>query len=525
MSITFAFVATHNHFVLDRGGKVFNRSAPVIKLPEGASLEDHLGLLALLNSSVACFWMKQVFFPKGGDQVGQEGARIRKTWWDERYEFDGTKLQQFPLPSAEHPVDRGRRLDDLAAQLAALQPSAVRADAMPTRSALEEARGESERLFAEMVSAQEELDWHCLHLYGLTEAPLTVPAGQEAPPLALGQRAFEIVLARQVAAGEVETAWFERHRSTPVTELPAHWPDWYQELVERRIELITSDRNVGLVERPEHKRRWARTPWDDLEQAALREWLLDKLEDRSLWFNDTNAETRSLAQLADRAAAHPDWGADWMDVARLWAGSQEVDPLTVVTKLVADEHVPAQRSARYKPSGLAKRAEWERVWDLQRAEDRDEDVGKIPVPPKYAQTDFLKPSYWRQRGKLDVPKERFTSVAGAEKDAGSGDGTMVLAWAGFDHAQLAQALATLLFQRQSTDGWTGEQLVPLLAALAEVVPWVEQWHPEVDPSIGQSLGAFYRGQVDQSLNAIGATRDTLAAWRPPAPTRGRRARA
>src|SRR5690606_5950956 len=32
LSITFAFVATHNHFVLDRGGKVFNRSAPVIKL-------------------------------------------------------------------------------------------------------------------------------------------------------------------------------------------------------------------------------------------------------------------------------------------------------------------------------------------------------------------------------------------------------------------------------------------------------------------------------------------------------------
>ncbi len=27
LSIAFAFVATHNHFVLDRGGKVFNRSA------------------------------------------------------------------------------------------------------------------------------------------------------------------------------------------------------------------------------------------------------------------------------------------------------------------------------------------------------------------------------------------------------------------------------------------------------------------------------------------------------------------
>ena len=64
-SITFAFVATHNHFVLDRGGKVFNRTAPVIKLPEGATEEAHLALLGLLNSSTACFWMKQVFHNKG----------------------------------------------------------------------------------------------------------------------------------------------------------------------------------------------------------------------------------------------------------------------------------------------------------------------------------------------------------------------------------------------------------------------------------------------------------------------------
>lgn len=65
LAITFAFVATHNHFVLDRGGKVFNRSAPVIKLPPGASEDDHLGLLGLLNSSAACFWLKQIFHNKG----------------------------------------------------------------------------------------------------------------------------------------------------------------------------------------------------------------------------------------------------------------------------------------------------------------------------------------------------------------------------------------------------------------------------------------------------------------------------
>ncbi len=66
-SIGFAFVATHNHFVLDRGGKIFHGSAPVIKLPKSATEEQHIGLLALLNSSVGCFWMKQTFHNKGGE--------------------------------------------------------------------------------------------------------------------------------------------------------------------------------------------------------------------------------------------------------------------------------------------------------------------------------------------------------------------------------------------------------------------------------------------------------------------------
>ena len=60
LTITFAFVATHNHFVLDRGGKVFKQTAPVIKLPPDATEDEHLALLGLLNSSTACFWMKQV---------------------------------------------------------------------------------------------------------------------------------------------------------------------------------------------------------------------------------------------------------------------------------------------------------------------------------------------------------------------------------------------------------------------------------------------------------------------------------
>ena len=134
-------------------------------------------------------------------------------------------------------------------------------------------------------------------LYGLVDEDLTY-AGEDLPGLALGERAFEIALARKVAAGEEETAWFARHGSTPITELPAHWPAEYRELVERRLELIESDPNIRLLERPEYKRRWASESWEKRQTAALRDWLLDRLEDRRFWFDRAGS-----AGAAQRGAA------------------------------------------------------------------------------------------------------------------------------------------------------------------------------------------------------------------------------
>ncbi|WP_226347281.1 BREX-2 system adenine-specific DNA-methyltransferase PglX [Agilicoccus flavus] len=123
LSIAFAFVATHNHFVLDRGGKVFNRSAPVIKLPEGASEDEHLALLGVLNSSTACFWLKQNSHNKGST-VDSKGARQTLAPWEDFYEFTGTTLKDFPLPS-ELPLERARRLDEMARTLPTYLSSAV----------------------------------------------------------------------------------------------------------------------------------------------------------------------------------------------------------------------------------------------------------------------------------------------------------------------------------------------------------------------------------------------------------------
>jgi len=89
--ITFAFVATHNHFVLDRGGKVFKQSAPIIQLPETATEDDHYALLAYLNSSTACFWMKQVCHNKTNASQKHSTDPARAA-----YEFAGTALEKLP---------------------------------------------------------------------------------------------------------------------------------------------------------------------------------------------------------------------------------------------------------------------------------------------------------------------------------------------------------------------------------------------------------------------------------------------
>jgi hypothetical protein len=242
LSIVFAFVATLNHFVLDRGGKVFKQTAPVIKLPAGATEDDHFALLGLLNSSTACFWGRQTCFPKGGFADGK---------WEERLEWDGTKVQTFPLP-ADRPLTLTRQLDTLAQRLSSLSPAAWVGTTVPTAALLAERAQQFAATLAQMIALQEELDWHCYKLYGLTSDDLQI---SNPSILALGQRAFEIVLARRIAAGEEESSWFTRHGSTPITEIPKEWPAEYRKVVQKRIDLIESDKNIALIERPEYKRR------------------------------------------------------------------------------------------------------------------------------------------------------------------------------------------------------------------------------------------------------------------------------
>lgn len=518
-ALSFSNVATHNHFSQVTGGRIFNAHAPILVLDRMGSEENaYLGLAGLLNSSLACLWMKQVFYPKGGDHMGTEGARVSAHPWEDRYEFSGTGLVDFPL-AQESPVDLAREIHAFSEALSACQPSELLKSTdsgVPGRETLNASRAHAESIRRRMIGLQEELDWRCYRLYGLLDERLEAA---DPPEVAFGERAFEIVLARRLQSNGTETTWFERHGAAPVTEIPEHWPESYRNIVQQRIDLIDNENPISLIERPEFKRRWSTTPWETLEQAALRDWLLARLELPHYWNTSSEqpAQLTSTSRLADAARLD----ADFMQMAELYSGHADFDPGQLVAQLVASEAAPFLPVLRYTEAGLRKRSQWEDTWSLQRREDAGEEVGKIPVPPKYKSTDFLKTEVWRLRGGLDVPKERWISYPGCERGA---DGSLVIAWAGWDHLQQATALAGFYLDMKDNEGWAPERLQPLLAGLLELVPWLEQWHNEVDLVYGERMGHYYKGFVTEEARGQGFTLDDLKAWKPTvtATPRGRR---
>ncbi|MEI8367931.1 MAG: BREX-2 system adenine-specific DNA-methyltransferase PglX [Planctomycetia bacterium] len=549
LSIPFAFVATHNHFVLDRGGKVFNRSAPVIKLPADATEDDHLALLGILNSSTACFWMKQVFQPKAtatGDISTDKGKPESN-----RYEFTGTGLEAFPLPQTSAASDVvksvARTIDRLSTAKAATLPAAVIArwaEGVGSES-LREALAKGSKQYTihhrQMVALQEELDWATYKAYGLDSVGASQAIIEDVESQSLGV--------------DPDDRPFMAAEATDALPLPKRWASIY----EGRRERINESPNLRIIETLVYKRPWwgrqgvygrLARDYEGWQAEALEAFLLERLErlfDHDGRMNDSGVATAEfrigLVSIGDLAtAARRD--RLFMEAAEVLTGDVAFDAGVLIAKLVEEESCPLLPQLRYKPTGARKHAEWQGVWELQRKEDaidarsalptehpqhlspeqaaekKRTDIGDIPVPPKYTSADFAKPGYWRLRGKLDVPKERFVALPGI---AGP-DGTPLYAWAGLNHLELAKAIGDFYGLVQTEYGGSDDpRLVPLLANLSELLPWVQQWHPETLPDYGGPPADFYNQFIRDEAAARGLTWADIRAWTPPAATRGKRA--
>lgn len=421
LGIAFAAIATHNHFVLERGGKVFKQSAPVVKLPSSATEADHLALLALLNCSVSCFWIKQVFYPKGSKthDVDKEGTRPENN----RYDISATGMRGFPVPKNwqdEVLVSYAQRMEELAKQRSASSPaqileSADLSTANTLRSALDEAERRDAEALGRLTFLQEEIDWRCYELYGLYSPGPATPTEH---------------------AIDGESRPFAWSNSEPPDSLPVTLGALYS----RRREAIESSNDLQLLESPVNKRLWRgmqgvfgrydRT-YADRTRTAARAWLAERVEHAA-------SSRTSMFTIEQIVAALQD-DPKTLAVCEVLTGRRDFSLSQIVLEALSDEAVPSHRFHVYKSSGLVKREVWERTWADQQREDLGEKV-TIEVPPDYASGDLLRPEYWRLRGKLGVPTERF--IAFTEVPGRSGVETLY-GWAGWTAQQRVKAILAI----------------------------------------------------------------------------------
>lgn len=516
-------VSTHNLFFRKPAGAVNDQTAPAVAL-RSPDERDLVALLGYLNSSTLGLWGRLNFFQKGGDQVGA-GARLSKTPWQDRLQMSSNLLQQLPVPKLE--ALRTKLLDlviaaeDTVAKMAEQAPEKVVAATLsntPSLAALREARtkslAERARLRRILISLQEEIDWRVYGLFGLptVEAPSVDTVRVPVEP---NHRPFEVRLAREAATDISASEWFRVHKRDAPKDVGGPLAELYRQRL-RLLDDAEHGKQLRLLETPETKRRWS--PPDDFKgfSDAVRTWLLERFE--GSFREQSQPELRTARQLALELGRDPAVAA----AHELLTEESGIDLVKLISDLVDNEGVPFLAGYRYAETGIEKRASWEETWRLQRIEDEDpkkldaelkrQSLKGIPVPDKYGPKDFLR-HYWSLRGKLDVPKERFITVPGGNTDE---DTTPLVGWAGWNHLQVAQALSGLYQRRKTEDGWTKDRLVPLLAGIDERVPWLLQWHNDVDPAYGTKLGEFFRDFVAGEAHTLGVAVGDLRKWTPPA---------
>lgn len=503
-SIAFACVATHNHFVLDRGGKVFKQSAPVIKLPSSATEEEHLALLGLLNSSVACFWMKQVCHNKGG---GTDTGKMQSDPAKVAHDFAPSVLEKMPIPDLGRSrgliLEVARRLDQLASQRAT-----VLAQALPEigalfplpvsdlRTRIAEAQLHEETLLNLQIAFQEELDWLVYRVFGLVgdESVANPVPWEDTSGIPIGARPFEILQARRGREKGVDSQSLARG-------LPLGTDLRVARVWATRISAIESSAVLQLIEHESYKRRWLLTPkhlagrvetFEDRVEVRLRVLMADLVE--------ATARKRVVPFEIGRIAVDLQEEPVFNMLAELLTGRPDYSPEHLLRDIVADEAVPNHPTHRYSTTGLVKHAAWERTWEDQRREDLGEDVAPT-VPPTYSQPDFVSRRVFELRGKLDVPKERFIAFT---EIPGRAPAETLYGWAGWTAIQRLKAIL-------SVDEELEDARVPFAARVGLLE---SAWHllPDVAREDAASA-ARLKAELQAVVGPEGLSRELIEDWR------------
>jgi Tetratricopeptide repeat len=62
---------------------------------------------------------------------------------------------------------------------------------------------------------------------------------------------------------------------------------------------------------------------------------------------------------------------------------------------------------------------------------------------------------------------------------------------------------------------TGRAAAPLLAGLDKLLPWIHQWHPEIDKEFGETAGQSFQTMLEHDAHELGVTLEDVRQWAPP----------
>jgi len=427
--LIFPDLATHCHFVRVSCLAAFNQHTPVLSL--NASEANLHSLSALMNSSAALFWLKQMCFNKG---AGEDEHR-------DRFEYAGGKVQQLPVPESVAETLRGKK-NELAERLTAISqacwergrqmpllamkklfekpgeayhdwnaslPGYIAPDArmgLPfqtiddLRTSFSKACNTREKLRGEMIALQEEMDWLVYAAYGLlaTDDPAVLTS------LKALQRLFSISasydnMSSLISSGVTSASDVMEREQRPfvlwaqadgdfekaVGLISAEWPDERRTLWRVRLEAIRDNEHIRRIEQPVYKRRWdeqwkvgnswqcGSVAYDTEFVDAFKWWFSEKAEwwlEKKAGGGPVSLEQWSAAIWED-ARVQAAWGVVREALERL---ERRADYSRYFATLVKGQSVP---------DNIPVAVPWEKI------------KTKVPAAVK------------RIRGKFNVPRERF----------------------------------------------------------------------------------------------------------------------
>ena len=518
--LSFASMATHNHVAICPGKTLHNSQSPVVCLNQDSPVDVYY-LAAILSSSVACAWIKQRFPPRGATAANRNHPEPERA----AYRITVTGMKEFPIID-----ERGSRLQSLGRAMC--EVSSERSASLTSSdwisrcaTASEVLAGLAEKWFnhdsarQRMIFLQEEIDWLVYHLLGLTtqchqagvEVDERIPRGQRAFERVRSHRSFVRERGRLLSPTEAE-----------VDSQPCELSPQLCEVTRLREAEISNNPAIEHIESYMYKRLWRDTE-ENVREGAFREahdneqlvqWLTGRVEG---WFTDrtrpATVENVSAALMSDATAAA---------VSEVIAGTQSYSLASILEAVVGQHSVPNHPFHTFTEDGLVVREAWEQVWELQRREDRGEHVGPIEPPPEYSQGSrgkpkhFLRNEYWKLRGKLDVPKERF--IAFTEVPGRDGDETLY-GWAGWTPIQRIRVLLSI-DEDLEDDSVPLADRIGLLDSAWRLLPDAER----EDAARASRL----RAELRSIIGGDGFSKEQLADWKarfpPPAKKRNSRSR-